>query len=67
MGVSWGDSVTYRGPQGTWVKYFTWKPRKINGRWYWLTNIYRREKNILVYPHQGFEYGDAFNMLKDAR
>ena len=54
----------YRGPQGDWKEYFTWRPRKINGRWYWLTKIYRREKNRLVIPHQGWEYGDSFDILK---
>ena len=56
----------YRGPQGQWHQYFTWRPRKINGRWYWLTKIYRREKNKLVIPHQGWEYGDEFDILKDS-
>jgi hypothetical protein len=58
--------VTYRGPQGAWRPYYTWKPRRINGKWYWLTTVYRREKNRLVIPHQGYEFGDGFDLLKDA-
>lgn len=54
----------YRGPQGPWQKHFAWSPKCINGRWYWLTTVYRREKNKLVIPHQGWEYGDSFDMLK---
>ena len=62
-----GYSSHYRGPEGPWHKYFTWKPRKVNGRWYWLSYIYRRDRNVAVYPHQGYEYGDMFNAIKDAR
>ena len=58
--------ITYKGPQGPWMPYFTRKPRKIKGKWYWLTTVYRREKNIAVYPHQGYEFGDGFVLLKDA-
>jgi len=50
----------------TWQPTTLWIPRKINGRWYWLTKIYRREKNKLVIPHQGWEYGDEFDILKDS-
>lgn len=55
----------WRGPEGKWQEYFTWRPRKVNGQWYWLTHIYRREKNKLVIPHCGWEYGDSFDVLKD--
>lgn len=56
----------YRGPHGPWKSYYTWKPRKINGRWYFFTTIYRREKNVFVYPPQGYEYGDQFDVLRDS-
>jgi hypothetical protein len=58
--------VKFRGPGGPWEPYYTWKPRNINGKWYWLTTVYRREKNRIVYPHQGYEFGDGFDVLKDA-
>ena len=67
MAASWGDPVWYHGPEGSWLKYFTWKPRCINGKWYWLTNVYRRERNKLVIPHQGWEYGDDFDVLRTAQ
>jgi hypothetical protein len=28
--------------------------------------VYRREKNRVVWPHQGYEYGNALDVLKDA-
>jgi hypothetical protein len=59
--VKWSGSAA-----GPWQAYFTWRPRCINGRWYWLTGVYRRERNIVVYPHQGWEFGDGFDVLRDA-
>lgn len=61
MGIQWKG-----GAEGPWRSYFTWRPRIIKGKLYWLAHIYRREKNIVVYPHQGYEYGDAFDVIKDA-
>ena len=63
------DEMTayFSGPQGPWLPEFAWVPRRIKGRWHWLTTVYRREKNRIVYPHQGYEYGDCFDALKDAR
>ena len=58
--------VRYRGPEGPWQPVFAWRPRWIKGKFYWLTTIYRREKNTMVYPHQGYEYGDTFDAVKDA-
>ena len=58
--------IKWKGPQGPWMPYYTWKPRKINGRWYCLTNVYRRERNPMAWPHQGHEFGDALDLLKDA-
>ena len=63
------DEMTayFSGPQGPWRAEFAWVPRRIKGKWHWLTTVYRREKNRIVYPHQGYEYGDCFDALKDAR
>jgi hypothetical protein len=61
MGIQWKGSAA-----GPWQPYYAWRPRKINNKWYWLTRVYRRERNIVVYPHQGYEFGDGFDVLKDA-
>jgi hypothetical protein len=58
--------IKYKGSEGPWKPYYIWKPRCINGRWYWLSTVYRRERNIAVYPHQGYEFGDGFDVLRDA-
>jgi hypothetical protein len=58
--------IKWKGPQGPWMPYYTWEPRKINGRWYWFTTVYRRERNPLAWPHQGYEFGDGFDLLRDA-
>lgn len=54
-------------PAGPWRPVYIRWPKKIRGRWYWFTTVYKRERNIMVYPHQGYEYGDAFDALRDAR
>ena len=60
--------MNFRGPQGPWEgPMFVWKPVKdIHGRWCWLHSVYRRERNRIVWPHQGWEYGTVFDVLKDA-
>jgi hypothetical protein len=56
-----------KGPGGPWQADFAWKPvRDIHGQWHWLARVYKREKNRVVWPHQGYEYGTAFDILKDA-
>lgn len=56
-----------RGPSGKWQPKFAWRPvRDIHGNWHWLSCVYKRERNIVIYPHQGYEYGTAFDVLKDA-
>ena len=55
----------WRTSAGPWQPYYTWRPRCINGRWYWLTTVYRRERNIVIYPSQGYEFGDGFDVLRD--
>jgi hypothetical protein len=57
--------INYRGPEGEWQPYFTWKPVRIRRRWYWLTTIYRREKNRVVWPPQGWEFGNANDFIID--
>ena len=62
MDIQWKGSAT-----GPWFPVFAWKPVKdIHGRWHWLSRVYKRERNIVVYPHMGYEYGNAFDVLKDA-
>lgn len=59
--------IRYRGPQGPWEPYFAWVPTQdIHGRWHWLRKVYRRSKNRLVYPDQGWEFGTIFDVLRDA-
>ena len=57
--------MNYRGPEGAWQLFFTWKPVRIRRRWYWLTTIYRREKNRIVWPHQGWEFGTRSDLIID--
>jgi hypothetical protein len=46
---------------------FAWKPVKdIHGKRHWLKKIYRRELNQYVWPPQGWEYGNMFDVLRDA-
>ena len=61
------DEVAWlRGPQGPWEPYFAWKPRQdIHGAWHWLKRIYRRERNRMVWPSQGWEYGTVFDVMRD--
>jgi hypothetical protein len=58
--------IKYKGPEGKWQPLYAYTPIRIKGKWYWLTTVYRREKNIVVYPHQGYEWGNTFDALKDA-
>lgn len=47
----------------TWHSHYTLLPRKINGRWYWLTTVYR---HFVLSPGGGFwRYGDSFDALRD--
>jgi hypothetical protein len=60
--------IQFRGPGGPWKgPFFTWRPvRDIHGRRHWLRKVYRREKNRMVWPSQGYEYGTLFDVVKDA-
>lgn len=46
-----------------WHQHYTLIPRQINGRWYWLTYVY---KHWCLHPDGNFwQYGDEFDILKD--
>ena len=57
--------IKFKGPGGPWQPVFAWRPRRVNNKWRWLVTIYRRERNKFVWPHQGWEFGDEFDVLKD--
>lgn len=58
--------IKFRGPQGPWEPVFVWKPvRDIHGRRHWLKSMFRREKNRMVWPQQGWDYGTTLDVLKD--
>jgi hypothetical protein len=58
--------IKFRGPQGPWEPMFAWKPvRDIHGRRHWLKSMFRREKNRMVWPPQGWEYGTTLDVLRD--
>lgn len=60
------SSVSFQGStHGPWEQVFLWKPMKIKGRWNWLKKVYRRKLHIIIYPPQGYQYGDAFDILKE--
>lgn len=65
--VSTHPEIKFRGPQGPWEgPMFVWKPvHDIHGQRHWLTKVYRREKNRMTWPLQGWEYGTVFDVLKD--
>ena len=52
-----------RFKEDSWKPIFLWMPRKINGDWHWLGRAYRRR--IWTYPRFVWEYGDAFDVLRD--
>jgi len=52
---------TKAGP--TWKKHYSFIPRKINGKWYWLSYVYRY---YTLSPGGGFwKYGDSFDALRN--
>lgn len=51
-----------------WVKWFAWRPVKVNDKWTWLKMVYRRERIKGYVNHDDwtqYEYGTIFNVLKD--
>ena len=66
-GIIIDDVGWAHGPQGPWESWFAVKPVKdIHGRWHWLRRIYRRQRNRVIWPPQGWEYGTLFDVVKDA-
>ena len=58
--------IKFSGPQGPWESMFAWRPvRDVHGRWLWLKPVFRREKNVFVWPPQGWEYGTALDVLRN--
>lgn len=52
-----------------WEKWFAWRPVKIKGKRRWMTTVYRRPKlikDVDRYVHKVWEYGDMFDILKEA-
>ena len=51
-----------------WQKWFAWHPVKIKGKRRWMTTVYRRHTlKIESYGMSlGWEYGDMFDVLKEA-
>jgi hypothetical protein len=60
--------IKYSGPQGPWKgPFFAWRPvRDIHGRWHWLKRVYRRYRNRMVWPPQGWEWGTFMDVVRDA-
>lgn len=51
-----------------WVKWFAWRPVKVNGKITWLKKIYRQEipKTYATYDDwTRYNYGTIFDVLKD--
>lgn len=66
MGYSSFDDVQTARPK--WEPHYTWVPKKVNDKWYWMTTIYRKVK--VVYGDRKLEpveytYGDEFDLLKE--
>ncbi len=59
--------IKFRGPEGPWQPVFAWRPvRDRHGAWHWLETIYRRQRNCIVWPDQGYEYGTGSDLVIDA-
>jgi len=62
-----GTNVIFDTPQKTWQwqQHYAWLPKRINGKWYWFTYVYRY---WCLSPGGGFwRYGDDFDKLKDTK
>lgn len=54
---------------GPWKPWFAWRPVKFKGKRVWMKKIYRRSINTYV-DHDDwtrYEYGDIFDVIKDAK
>ena len=46
-----------------WERHYCIRPRRVNGRWYWLEYVYRK---FVLSPGGGFyKYGTEFDVLRD--
>ena len=54
---------------GPWKPWFAWRPVKFKGKRVWLKKIYRRTVNTYVDMDDWsrYEYGDIFDVIKDAK
>lgn len=52
-----------------WVKWFAWRPVKVNGKHVWFRSVYRRPipKTYATYDDwTRYEYGSLFDVIKDS-
>lgn len=57
-------------PRNPWKKWFAWRPVKVKGKHVWMKTVYRKEipKTYATYDDwTRYEYGDMFDVLKDAK
>lgn len=47
-----------------WQSWYAWHPVRVKGKWYWLTQVYRRRKGALFKRYDSWIYGDDFDALK---
>lgn len=53
-----------------WHKWFAWRPVKVKGKTKWMRFVYRKAipKTYVTYDDwTRYEYGDLFDVLKDAK
>lgn len=66
-----GTTVIFDTPQfpKKWQPWYAWRPVRIKGKWYWLTQVYRHKINTYVNHDDWaqYEYGDDFDILKDSK
>jgi hypothetical protein len=55
--------VATEGPkENPWKPWYAWRPKQVNGIWYWHKWIYRR---WVLSPGGGFyQYGDSFDYIR---
>lgn len=53
-----------------WKKWFAWRPVKVKGKRAWMKTVYRKEipkTYVTMDDWTRYEYGDMFDVLKDAK
>ncbi len=62
-------SVPRKMELGPWKPWFAWRPIKFKGKRVWMKKIYRRTINTYVDMEDWtrYEYGDIFDVIKDAK